>query len=305
MAKIVLSNGKNIEISTVLLNKDQNINVTKTYVTTVKKAVTKVSEDLYKVDNSTKEEAASSQIFEAMKDEVFTTPTVVSEPVSEPSIAAEANVQNVIPELPKVDPIIPTVPVANVDSSNLSPSVEDPKLETSTVTPVVAPEIKPTLDSVVASQPEVSNVNSGVSEVKPILEPISAPVVEPITPVQAEVKEESVPSVQSVADAPTSAPNLFFDGSKETNLNMALGEVSQEKTMSTESDGVQALRQFGSDEPVVAPQEILPEQNNVKTLKRSKGFANNKFFMVIAIAFFVAACVFLGYEAFQYFSISG
>jgi len=41
MAKVVLSDGKEVEISTVLFNKEQNINVSKTYVTTVKKAETK------------------------------------------------------------------------------------------------------------------------------------------------------------------------------------------------------------------------------------------------------------------------
>ena len=34
------------------------------------------------------------------------------------------------------------------------------------------------------------------------------------------------------------------------------------------------------------------------------GFANNKFFMVIAIMFFVASCVFLGYEVFNYFQVT-
>ena len=87
---------------------------------------------------------------------------------------------------------------------------------------------------------------------------------------------------------------------------MALGEVSEDKTMTTESEGVQALRQFGSDEPVLPPQEqLVTVQENAKTLTRSKGFANNKFFVIIAIAFFIAACVFLGYEAFQYFQITG
>ena len=34
------------------------------------------------------------------------------------------------------------------------------------------------------------------------------------------------------------------------------------------------------------------------------GFASGKFFMVVAIAFFVASCVFLGYEVFHYFQLT-
>ena len=97
----------------------------------------------------------------------------------------------------------------------------------------------------------------------------------------------------------------MFDGTQETNLNQALDEVSDEKTLQTQEEGVQSLREFGVDGPVPAP-TVAPEApvaDAPKVLTRSKGFANNKFFMVIAIAFFVAACVFLGYEVFRYFQL--
>lgn len=340
MANLVLSDGKKVEISSVLLNKDQNINVSKTYVTTVKKAVTKVSEDFYKVEDTKKDESTSSQIFEAMKDDVFASPADVQSAVESASVLAE-NSEPAIPELPQVEPIIPTVPVTNVVDL---PKVENEK-EILPVDNIVEPAVMPVAPTTVVPEPilpvtnidseelpKINNVSSDLPkvenekeilpvtnvvepEVKPVLEPIqpvaSVPVVEPISPVQPEVKEESVVSpepvisVQQPVKQDAQEPKLFFDGSKETNLNMALGEVSEEKTMATESEGVQALRQFGSDEPVTALQEVMPLQEDVKTLTRSKGFANNKFFMVIAIAFFVAACVFLGYEAFQYFQIKG
>ena len=56
--------------------------------------------------------------------------------------------------------------------------------------------------------------------------------------------------------------------------------------------------------PVVPPvQQPAVVQSDPKVLTKKAGFANSKFFMVVAIAFFVASCVFLGYEVFQYFQI--
>ena len=99
-------------------------------------------------------------------------------------------------------------------------------------------------------------------------------------------------------------PQLLFDGSQEVNLNRALGEVSNEKTISTQEDGVTSLREFGVDTPAEAvPVAASPAESQGKVLTKSKGFANNKFFMAVAIIFFIGACVFLGYEAFHYFQL--
>ena len=156
---------------------------------------------------------------------------------------------------------------------------------------------------IILNSNESEKVEAVVPEM-PKVQPILP--VEPIQNIEPVVSPAPVVSTEPIPKVDNSEPKLFFDGSKETNLNMALGEVSQEKTMTTESEGVQALRQFGSDEPVLPPQDpVLPVQEDVKTLTRSRGFANNKFFAIIAIAFFVAACVFLGYEAFHYFQIAG
>ena len=127
--------------------------------------------------------------------------------------------------------------------------------------------------------------------VPPMPETVSAPVVEsPVvsTPIQTPVeKKENV---------------LVFDGSKESNLNEALGEVSNDKTVLTQN--VEPIREFGVDE-VKSVEKSEPVVNTTQTNTNGKmaGFANNKFFMVIAILFFVSACVFLGYEAFKYFSL--
>ena len=41
-----------------------------------------------------------------------------------------------------------------------------------------------------------------------------------------------------------------------------------------------------------------------KKLTKKAGFANSKFFMLVAIAFFLASCIFLGYEVFNYFQLT-
>lgn len=332
MAKVVLPDGKNVEISSVLLNKEQNINVSKTYVTTVKKAVTKVSEDFYKVAEAKKDEP-TSQIFEAMKEDVFTSTDKNLE-----SVKTEKQIQTVVPELPALDPVsvipsaaelpkvepVTTTPLVTQPSKEdlnqgaetiLNPNVEKkadnvvselPKIDPIMPMPVVAETPKEEVKSesgIIPNSNEGENVDAVVQEM-PKVQPILP--VDPIQNIEPVVSPAPVVSSESITKVDNSEPKLFFDGSKETNLNMALGEVSEEKTMTTESEGVQALRQFGSDEPVLPPQEpVLSAQEDVKTLTRSKGFANNKFFVIIAIAFFAAACVFLGYEAFQYFQIAG
>lgn len=98
-------------------------------------------------------------------------------------------------------------------------------------------------------------------------------------------------------------------------MNAALGEVANSNTIPVEN--IQPIREFGVDEPInnqplvtpilqpeVAP-IVQPEiSSQPKVLTKKSGFANNKFFMLIAIAFFLASCVFLGYEVFNYFQLT-
>ena len=90
-------------------------------------------------------------------------------------------------------------------------------------------------------------------------------------------------------------------------MNAALGEVAAETAIPV-SDIAQ-VREFGEDAPVqattIAPMvQPEPTVTEDKTLTKKMGFANGKFFMVVAIAFFLASCVFLGYEVFNYFQIA-
>ena len=140
---------------------------------------------------------------------------------------------------------------------------------------------------------------------EPVVPPVS--VVEPVpTPV------DIVPPVSATA---LEEKPMVFDASSETNLNAALGEVSKDNILPVSDSGLTSIKEFGQDEPVtVAPvvtppadvvQPVMEQQPTGPVLTRKAGFANNKFFMVVAITFFLAACVFLGYEVFRYFKIVG
>ena len=149
-------------------------------------------------------------------------------------------------------------------------------------------------EPVIPSPIPVSPIPTVIPTVTPLI--TEEPKVEPIL---SNVSEPKLADNISMEE-----PKLFFDGSNETNLNQALGEVSDDKTLTTQEDGVESLREFGVDAPVNETSiSEVPAVENPKVLKRSKGFANNKFFMIIAIVFFIGACVFLGYEAFNYFQL--
>ena len=329
---VSLSDGKNVKVFGVLFNKEQNINVGKTYVTTVKKSVTKVSEDFYKVELPKVEE--TNTIFETITEEVNVPKAEEVLPASE-----EVKVEEpVTPILPDVTPVIPEMPKAEVVEPKVEeiqiPSVE-PKIEENI-------EISPAVAPVIPVAPVVSPVEPVAVPVLPVVEPeiakeenvqtldaaplsldndavIDKPTIPEVTPVIPVAPTPVAPLVETpTVAAPLPATNetkLFFDGSQEVNLNQALGEVSSEKTLPTAVEDVSSLREFGTDSPVVSatpvtPVEIpaetpaeVPAKSETKVLTKSKGFANNKFFMVIAIVVFLGACVFLGYEAFHYFQL--
>ena len=311
---ISLPNGENIEITNVLFNKEQNIVVPKTYVSTVKKSVTKVSEKFYKIDKQN-EDLDKTTVFETLSSD-----EIVSEPEMEHEDPESINLVE-----PVVTPeVSETLDINDTKESEMEPiSAEETVLEPITTVPVEEPKPEVVAPSFVVPPVEPLNEIDNQPELEvpeTLLEP-SAPVsLQPEINKEAEVTPEPILPVEPIAPVPgipsepvkvetsvTDEPKLFFDGTDENNLNKALDEVSEEKVVSAPQAGVESLREFGVDEPTVAPttppaQEV-PVPENVKKLTRSKGFANNKFFMVIAIAFFLAACVFLGYEAFQYFTL--
>lgn len=307
--EIILASGKKISfVSKNIDKKEQNINVQKTYITTVKKAVTKVTEDFYDIKEEVKVEEPVSDIFptndipkETHEDILPDIIPNIVPPVESPVVEAP-KVEEPKVEVPsEVTPEIPSINIPNMEEKKMeTPSsigikpVSEITVNDIQSTPVTEPAaILPTPEPV-EKPVEVSIPVTPViptPAVPPMPETVSAPVVEsPVvsTPIQTPVeKKENV---------------LVFDGSKESNLNEALGEVSNDKTVLTQN--VEPIREFGVDE-VKSVEKSEPVVNTTQTNTNGKmaGFANNKFFMVIAILFFVSACVFLGYEAFKYFSL--
>lgn len=288
-----LSDGKLIKFISVIFNKEQKIEVRKTYVTTVKKEVSRVAEKYYDIVVVKEEPKVVEDIFPTVTPVVD---AVVSEPVIEPATVVEP----VVVESPVLTvPVVETPKVEQQVTTPVSPVVE-------VVTPIVSEQpVIPVVDPATVSQPSVS-VSAPVSEVT-----VSVPnttVVQP-TPVVAAataVIPEPVPTV-----LPSEPQPLVFDASKETNLNAALGEVASAETIPVEN--IAPVREFGVDtptqttvnpQPAVAP-VVQPETVVVpKKLTKKAGFANSKFFMLVAIAFFLASCIFLGYEVFNYFQIT-
>ncbi len=307
--EIILASGKKISfVSKNIDKKEQNINVQKTYITTVKKAVTKVTEDFYDIKEEVKVEEPVSDIFptndipkETHEDILPDIIPNIVPPVESPVVEAPKVEEPKVEVSSEVTPEIPSINIPNTEEKKMETpsSIEIKPVSERTVndiqsTPVTEPAaILPTPEPV-EKPVEVSIPVTPViptPAVPPMPETVSAPVVgSPVvsTPIQTPVeKKENV---------------LVFDGSKESNLNEALGEVSNDKTVLTQN--VEPIREFGVDE-VKSVEKSEPVVNTTQTNTNGKmaGFANNKFFMVIAILFFVSACVFLGYEAFKYFSL--
>ena len=302
---VSLSDGKTIKFILVIFNKEQKIEVRKTYVTTVKKEVSRVAEKYYDVVVVNEEPKVVEDIFPTVtpvtavvQEEVKPVEVVVSEPVVEPTPVVQT---------PVIENPVLSTPVVEV--SNVEPQVvvsSTPIVSTEVVTPVVtAQPVTSVVESIPVSQP-TATVSVPVSEVTVPVQ--QTPVVQstPVVAPQPAVVSETIPSVLASEPQP-----LIFDASKEINLNAALGEVASAETIPVEN--IAPVREFGVETPVqpvvnsqpaVAPMVQPSVVADSKKLIKKAGFANSKFFMLVAIAFFLASCIFLGYEVFQYFQIT-
>ena len=323
--------GKTINLFPVIINTEQNVNNQNSYVASVKKSVTEVTKKYYN-----KESAPVDDIF---ADEAnFSTPEPQEIPVVENTVpevkpgsdttsveetqmpSLDTPAENTVTEVPSVE--IPEglllQPESDVNTTNTSvtpepvvdsqavqvapvqeiPVVESPVQE---VQPEPISEIKPVEYSSVSNEtfieaPVVPGpVSSAPQNVAPVV-PDSAVVSQPVIPEQPTNIVLNVEQANAVAE-----PKLVLDGSNESNLNNALGEVSAAIPVSD----INAVKEFGVDQPtqntVAIPNVEL--SNQPKTLTKKAGFANSKFFVFIALAFFVISCVFLGYEVYHYFDV--
>lgn len=298
-SKEIVLNGKKIVVTSALINREQNINVRKTYITTVKKSVSKVAKDFYDVDFSQKEKEETVADIKP----IFVVPNI-SEPKEE--VKPEAGPVNTMP-IKDIKLDIPNIlePVTSNTSPSVMPVNDEVKLEVPSIDKAVVsekakeiPKIVPILPTPLQPLPKKEEVPVMPTPVIP--EPV-VPEIKPIInpPYPTETPKPSV-------ELPKEDDKLVFDGSKETNLNEALEETDVLKVVPVED--VKPIREFGVDEvkqtnlttPVEEDKKIETVNTSKSTLKNG-GFANNKFFTVIVITFFLAACIFLGYEAFRYF----
>ena len=345
---VTLKDGKLINLMTVAFNKEQRVNVKKSYVTTVKKEVTKVVGEYYDVVIEAPVLLSEEEIF------LSVTPVVSEEKTNEvvaPVAPTPVVSQKVLEEVPQFisapveqSPVLstPVVDVANDGGSDdfvafgtempvSTPPVISQPASTSVAVSVpevsvsVVPETVPSvvsqpsvIESITNSQPVQDNVVQPTPTVVPSpVEPAPVlPIVEPS--VQAAVAVESpkpvdtveVPVVRATETPVDVSQPLMFMMDKETNLKKALGEAANSQAIPVEN--IQPVREFGVDEPVknVIPvsqpvEAAIPQSEVTAEVKTTAaGFANSKFFMVVAVAFFLASCIFLGYEVFQYFQLT-
>lgn len=277
-----LNDGRIIKFMNVNFNKEQRINVQKTYITTVKKEVIRVVEKYYELNSVFEQPKVVDEIFPSVS------PVVTSEPVV---------VEPVVQPISVVSPTVEVKPeVVENNVSNNDVFFGGNSINQQVNTNVVA---EPIIPSPVLETPQVN----------PILS-----VVEPITVQNSIVTPEPVVPAENLNVVPENVSDtLIFDAAKETNLNEALGEVANNSTIPVEN--INPIREFGVEEPIlstpVVDQNVQPSivnntNSNVMSAEMSKkgGFANSKFFMVVAISFFLASCIFLGYEVFNYFQLT-
>lgn len=326
MAKVVLSEGKEVEISNVSFNKEQKINITKTYITTVKKAVAKVCRDFYSVAEP-KQDAKEETIF---NDIPVQQPALenVPEPLAMPTLQEAP-----APVVPEVATSIVT-PVVNATAASVPTAVAsvipEPAVNLAAPEPVQVAPVVAEIPSVVP-EPGAVSFNIPVEEPKPVpvapqeaTMPVVNPVptsntVEPIVSNVTPVVENVIPAASTEAPAAETAQSFFdaqpiqnngelvFDASNETNFNNAMNQGNGDVAVA--ADNLDSLRAFGVDgganAPVVetATAQVGEENQNVKTKTLSKGFANSKIVTVIGVILFVLACIFMGYEIFNYVNI--
>ena len=312
-----------VEINSVLFNREQNINVTKTYITTVKKNVTKVGEDFYKINNVSVEvpsEPLFNDVFEPLSNNINNSTESISIGNAVSENEAE-NFMNSVLSVPKVedtsiDSLVNDVTTVTNDNNNQLGSLnvanndEVNNLQTQTTvafdTNLVNSNVNDNNNNNISLEVPTANTDSNISNVVPNAIPVTPVVnpvpVEPILDVQTnQSPNNNINSNLNDLPKEETVP-LVFDGAKETNLNIALGDVDKNVDAVTPVNDVEALRKFGQHDSIES--NTLENVNDKVPQTNNGGFANKKFFMIIAIVLFIAACCFLGYEAYNYFQLT-
>ncbi len=298
---ITLDDGTNITLFSPLFNREQNINVTKTYVTTVKKSVAKVSRNYLEV----KAETPVAPAPEPMFNDIF---------VDAPK--TETNEEMTMPETPVVDNVVDSQPASSNEEimNSFVDNIAVPAVETTTPEPLPSPV--PAVEPIFSAIPDAAAAPEPVPQSAPAVEtPAPVPTfVEPTPiPVPTPAEVAPLPSVNNdpmmgpvqlggpvdlgTPDAPKEEPKLVFDASNEVNLNGALNSGDNNNVVVTNDDN--SLRAFGQDGVANEPQQPAAPTGTTN----AGGFAHFKAVAAIGLVVFMGACAFMGYEIFNYFQI--
>lgn len=287
---------------------EQKINVKSTYVATVKKDVADRSVSFYANE---KKGAVFSN--ESVFPEVPSTPEVAPEPVVSAPAPTEVPVPEEVtpvveettpvPSAPVEAPVIPEptpVPTPEPVVAPVEPKVEElpgiPNLDVLNPMPEIPAE------PVSQPMPEVVVNPAPIPNPTPVVPgPIPNPVPEPVAPTPVTDTFASVESmVNEVSQKANEAPAVVFDASHETNLLGALGDANNQPSMgniNVTPDNLNVVREFGVDEPIVT------DQNGQPVPQPKMGFVNSKVLLILVVVFFLASCVFLGYEIYKYVTL--
>lgn len=288
-------NGTNVSIISVVIDsKEQNINVSKTYITTVKKTVSKVSKDFYdieiKQDNELFNDNGNFPIFE--NDNGSFSNNIQS------SVMPESAINKQI--VPEEHVVINNSPVMNEINN-----YDDVNKNTNVVMPGEQVSSLNNLESSVDSASTFSAPSSDFFNIPNLSDNVVEKTNTEPAPINSTFTSDSNLDVSNKVVSPlnnVSADSMVFDASKESNLNEALGEVTLGNNLSVEN--LNSVREFGMEQPTESTNSSLVEGANpsVSVGNTGKsGFASSKILAIISIVLFIGVCIFLGYEMFNYF----
>lgn len=334
--KDVTVDNKNISLINIpSFNKEQSINVSKSYLRTVKKSLTDICKTYFVLNNDVNEDIFENNIGNVFIASDNVSPETPDVPAVE--IPVELNLSSVSNN--PMDVAVSSSSVSDsdsgsdfgLDSSSVSGSDSDNvRYETDSLNPLFKKEDAVSQNVGYENSPVgteyhdvdiktmVEDRNNALFNSTPVVEDKKGELLNNVQVVEDRNKELFNPApVDSVISSQgqfqgqqdvafsektttfgsdvSDSSYLNINASKETNLMQALGELSSEQVIPV-SD-IDKVREFGVDN------DVTDGVNKPKTLSKTKGFADNKFVMVFAILLFICACIFLGYEAFKYFSL--
>lgn len=273
---------------------EQKINVKNTYVATVKNDVVEKALSFY---------AKGKEDF-FVESSVFPSVSNTRVDNDQLNIPVENN------ETPNNGPIVEIPRELNLDNTITIPIVE----ETKTAEPVVSDSAVNISNSELVDNSIKEDSTQSVSSASlqgipnlSVLEPIPNVPATPVqpqpipnpepTPVSASPINDTFTNIDNMINVASSQP-VRFDASHETNLLNTLGDSDGQSkigNINVTPENLNSVREFGVDQPAI---------NNVPVQNGSGGFVNNKIVLVIVILLFLASCVFLGYEIYNYFVLS-